>query len=73
MEPMSLSFDTWRTGKKYYLKNYGENTEFEIMKVTGDHDFLIKDLLTLETCLLSDLVKYGKGDDFALWELEKTS
>jgi len=41
------------------------------MKVTGAHDFLIKDLLTLETGLLSDLVKYGKGDDYALWELEK--
>ena len=73
MEPMSLSFDTLRTGKKYYLQNYGEKTEFEIMKVTGDHDFLIKDLLTLETGLLSDLVKYGKGDDYALWELEKTT
>jgi len=71
--PMALSFDTLRTGNKYYLQNYGEKTEFEIMKVIGENDFLIKDLLTLDTYLLSDLVKYGKGDDYALWELEKTS
>ena len=43
------------------------------MNVTGDYDFLIKDLLTLDTYILSDLVKYGKGDDYALWELEKTT
>ncbi|MDN5201505.1 hypothetical protein QQ008_09040 [Fulvivirgaceae bacterium BMA10] len=66
---MAISWDTLRVGKKYYLKNYGEKSEFEVLEVIGKSDFKLKDLYTLESYMLSDLVRYGKGKDYDLQEL----
>jgi len=68
---MPQSWDTLRTGKKYYLKNFGEEKQFEILEVLENGDFVVKDLLVLETYHLSELVAYGKGDDYELFELAK--
>ena len=35
-----------------------------------DGDFKVKDLHTMERYLLKDLIKYGKGKDFELRDLE---
>jgi len=64
-----ISFDTIRTGKTYVLKNYGEEFRFEVLEIT-DEDIKVRDTLTLDSYLLSDLVKYGKGNDYDLQELE---
>lgn len=64
-----MSFDALRVGKKYYLKNFGERREFQIEERLGDKNFLIKDLHTLEKYEIKDLVKYGVGNDFELYEL----
>lgn len=69
---MAMSFDTIRVGKRYRLVNYGEINEFQVMKVKGVNDFMVKDLTTLEYYLLSDLVKYGKGKDYDLDEISTT-
>jgi hypothetical protein len=66
-----MSFDALRVGKRYYLKNFGERFEFQIEEKKNDRNFVVKDLHTLEHYELQDLVKYGVGNDFELYELEK--
>ena len=66
---MPISFDTIRTGKRYFFRNYGEESKFEVLDIMTDGDFRLKDLMTLEVFLLSDLVRYGKGDDYELQEI----
>jgi len=67
---MAMSFDNIRVGRRYRLVNYGEVNEFIVEKVKGINDFMLKDITSLERYPLSDLVKYGKGKDFDLYELE---
>ena len=64
-----LAFSSMRVGKKYRLQNYGEKTEFILEEVVGKHDYRLKDLFSLESYFMSDLIKYGKGDDFELREI----
>jgi len=61
---MPIAFNTVRTGKKYYLRNYGEESRFEVLEITGTENALLKDLLTLEQYYFTDLIKFGKGEDF---------
>lgn len=65
-----ISFDVIRTGKKYRLVNHGEKHEFIIESILINGDFKVKDLLTLERYLLKDLIKYGKGKDYLLMEID---
>lgn len=67
---MSMSFDNIRIGKKYCIKNFGETFEFTVEKRKSENDFFIKDLYTLETNSLKELVKYGKGNDFDFFQIE---
>lgn len=67
---MALSFDNLRKGKKYILQNYGEVFEFQVIDMPEEDAYKVKDLNTLETYLLHDLIKYGKGKDFDLSEME---
>ena len=64
-----MSFDNMRVGKKYFLKNHGDKTSFTILATAGSSDFKIKDLLTLEISLFGELIQYGIGEDFELYEL----
>ena len=66
---MSISLDTIRIGKKYYIINFGEKHEFIVLKRISENNFLIKDLLTLEKYELQEFIAYGKGSDFELFEL----
>ncbi len=66
-----LSFDVLRNGKKYRLVNHGEQHDFVIEYIMVNGDFKVKDLYTMERYLLKDLIKYGKGKDFELRDLEK--
>ncbi|MFZ9503291.1 MAG: hypothetical protein ACO263_01860 [Cyclobacteriaceae bacterium] len=65
-----LSLGALRNGKRYYLINYGERHEFEIEQILADGNFRVKDLTTLERYLLLDLMRYGKGDDFEIRDLD---
>jgi hypothetical protein len=65
-----LAFDVLRTGKKYSLVNFGEKHEFLVEHIIGNGDFKVKDLLTLERYHLKDLIKYGRGKDFLLEEIQ---
>jgi len=64
-----LSFDVLRVGKRYSMVNFGERYEFEIEKILIN-DFKVKDIHTLERYLLKDQLKFGKGKDFEIRELE---
>jgi hypothetical protein len=64
-----LAFDVLRVGKKYKLVNYGETHEFEVESILANRDLKVKDLFTLERYFLKDLIKYGKGNDFEIREL----
>lgn len=68
---MSISFDALRVGKRYYLINFGERVEFQVCEKKSSDSFIVKDLNTLESYELADLIKYGKGKDYELYELEK--
>lgn len=65
-----LSFDVLRVGKKYKLINYGERHDFIIEEILSNRDFAVKDIHTLERYALKDLIKYGRGNDFEIRELE---
>jgi hypothetical protein len=65
-----LAFDVLRVGKKYKLTNFGETHEFEVEAILENRDLKVKDLFTLERYLLKDLIKFGKGRDFEVRELE---
>ncbi len=66
-----LSFDVLRIGKKYRLVNYGDRYEFEIEKILSNGDFNVKDLHTLERYHLKETIKFGKGKDFEIRDLER--
>ena len=65
-----LSFDALRVGHRYKLINYGDVHEFEVEAILADRDLRVKDLHTLERYLLKDVIKFGKGKDFEIRELE---
>ncbi|MFL5729601.1 MAG: hypothetical protein ACJ75J_08970 [Cytophagaceae bacterium] len=65
---MAMSFDSLRVGKKYILKNLGEKNVFTVQERKSNDDFIVKDVYTLEVYSLQDLVRYGKGKDFDLYE-----
>ncbi|MFD1186237.1 hypothetical protein [Pontibacter rugosus] len=67
---MALSLDNLRRGRKYRLTNYGETFEFQVVEMPEENVYKVKDLNTLDTYLLHDLYKYGKGKDFDLEDLE---
>jgi hypothetical protein len=67
---MSISIETVRVGKDYYLVNYGEVHEFKVTKAIGYKDFKCQDINTLEEYDLSELTAYGKGKDFEFYEIE---
>ena len=67
---MSISPDVFRTGKRYRLINYGDSYEFIIEKFIGHKDYKLKDLHTLEIYYFRDLIRYGKGGDYFLEEIE---
>lgn len=64
-----ISLDVLRVGKKYRLVNHGEVHEFTIERILTHDDFVVKDMLTLESYHLNDLIKYGKGKDYLLEEI----
>lgn len=66
---MPISFDNIRIGKKYFLSNYGEESEFEVLEWLGDENYKLKDLNSLEIYTLNDLIKYGKSEDFDIYEI----
>ncbi len=65
-----LSFDVLRVGKKYKLVNYGDKYEFEVERILTNGDFAVKDLHTLERYKLKETIKFGKGKDFEIRDLD---
>jgi hypothetical protein len=65
-----LSFGALRTGKKYFLINFGDRYEFQIENILTNGDFKVKDIHTLERYTIKDLIKFGKGNDFEIRELD---
>ena len=61
-----LAFSSLRVGECYRLINYGELSEFELISILDKDEFLLKDLFTLETYKMSQLIGFGKGDDLEI-------
>ena len=61
-----LAFSSLRVGKRYRLTNYGECFEFELISILEKDEFLLKDLSTLETYKMSQILGFGKGDDLEI-------
>lgn len=66
---MPLSFDNLRKGKKYRMRNYGEDRDFQVIDIPEENVYLVRDLLTLDTYLLHELLEFGKSKDYDLEEL----
>lgn len=64
-----MSIDNMRIGKRYFLKNLGEKTSFIVLETEGKDNFRVKDLLSLEIYFFNQLIEYGLGDDFELYEI----
>lgn len=58
-----------RYGKRYRLINFGEKYEFEVVDIRVGDEFTLKDLFTLEEYNMSDLTRFGKGEDFEIREI----
>ncbi|BDD10620.1 hypothetical protein FUAX_30520 [Fulvitalea axinellae] len=65
---MPMSVNALRVGKRYRLKNFGEESEFEVLEIFEDDDCRVKDIYSLEEFRLSDLTRYGVGADYDLEE-----
>ncbi len=65
---MSISLDTIRVGKRYYLINHGERYDFIVLEKLYNNNCKLKDLFTLELYELNDLLNYGRGKDYELYE-----
>ena len=61
-----LAFSSLRVGERYRLINYGELFEFELLKILDGNEFLLKDLFTLETYRMSQIIGFGKGNDLEI-------
>lgn len=59
-----------RVGKKYRLVNFNELNDFEVEQILSNGDMTVKDIHTLERYQLSELTRYGKGNDFEIRELD---
>ena len=66
---LHASFDTFRTGRRYRVQNYGEVYKFEVLDIMEGGDCKLKDLDTLEIFYLNDITRYGKSDDFDIDEI----
>ncbi len=66
---MAISIDNLRIGLRYYLKNFDERTEFEVLEKISENDFKVKDLHSLETFYFQDLIRFGISKDYELEEL----
>ncbi|HLF35923.1 MAG TPA: hypothetical protein VI583_16890 [Cyclobacteriaceae bacterium] len=68
---MPQSFDTLRVGHVYQITNHGETHRFVLMEIRKDSVFIVKDIVTREVFDLFDLLRYGKGNDFDLIEVNE--
>ena len=66
---MPLALDNLRVGRKYNLRNYGEERQIEILSRLSGQNFKVKDLATLEVYELEELLRWGIGPDYDLDEL----
>ncbi len=64
-----LAFSSMRVGEAYKLVNFGEASEFKLIEVLNERDYRLQDIHSLEYYFMSDLIKFGKGEDFELREL----
>ncbi len=64
-----IVFSSMRVGQKYSLVNYREKNEFTLIEVLEGNDYQLKDIFSKETYLMSELIQYGKGEDFELLEI----
>ncbi|WP_460541057.1 hypothetical protein [Echinicola sediminis] len=66
---MAIALDNLRVGRVYYLVNYGERRELEVLARLTKENFKVKDLDTLEIYELDELLRWGIGKDYELEEL----
>lgn len=66
-----MHLNNLRTGKYYSLRNHGETFEFQVVEILSREDFRLKDIHTMEYYDMSDLVRYGRGEDYLLDELRR--
>ena len=66
---LHASFNIIRVGQNYRLVNYGETNTFEVLEIINEDECIVRSVDTLEKYHLSDLIKFGKGEDFDFEEI----
>jgi hypothetical protein len=66
-----LSIGNLRKHHKYQLTNYGEKTEFMVLEVISDDNYLIQSLDSLDKNELKNLITYGLSSNYQLYEIEE--
>lgn len=67
---MPLAIDNLRVGRRYRLVNFGETRTLLILQRLSTENFSVKDVDTLETYELQELLQWGKGKDYDLDEID---
>lgn len=63
-----IALNNLRKSRTYRCVNFGEIREFQVMDILID-DFELKDIHTFEIYFYSEIVMYGKGNDFDIDEI----
>ncbi len=64
-----LTFENLQQGHKYFLRNYSEESRFEVLEILNDTDCIVKHLETLEVFHLADLVQFGISKNYEIREI----
>ncbi|UJP63552.1 hypothetical protein [Mongoliitalea daihaiensis] len=66
---MAMSLDSLRVGRVYSFTNNGEKRKLEVLAKLSGSDFKVKDLDTTEIYTFDELLRWGKGKDYDLDEV----
>ncbi|MGB3183941.1 MAG: hypothetical protein WBB45_21285 [Cyclobacteriaceae bacterium] len=68
---MPIAKDVLRVGKHYGIRNYSEEHRFEVLEIQANGDIVAKDLDTLESFSLNEVMQYGRADNYDMWEIRR--
>jgi hypothetical protein len=69
LSQIGLAFSSLRVGRRYKIENYREEFNLQLMEILHPQDFLFKSVDSLEPILMSEIIQFGKGEDFVISEV----
>lgn len=69
---MPLALDNLRVGRVYRLVNFGERRTLKVLERINATNFRLLDMDTLEQYDMEELIRWGKGTDYDLDEIDRS-